>query len=236
MKALKSKWALLVAYAIAMAALESAVVVYLRALFYGETIDLFPLQPLSTQLLWVELTREFATLVMLLTVGMMLGKNAWSRLGYFLAAFGVWDIFYYVFLYVFIQWPENILAWDVLFLIPVPWFGPVLAPCLVSLGFIFFGWITSVQEEKGVVLAVRKGEGLLMVLGCIVMLFTFMQDSLNLIKSGAIEAGESEMMRQMADFIPKVFSWGIFVGGLGLLLAGIFIYYRRLRITNLILY
>ncbi|MBI1223118.1 MAG: hypothetical protein GC180_10985 [Bacteroidetes bacterium] len=236
MKSHNVNWILLVVYSIAMAALEAAVVVYLRALFYGETVDLFPLQPLSKQLLWVELIRELATVVMLVSVGWMLGKNTWSRLGYFLAAFGIWDIFYYVFLFLFIQWPQSILSWDVLFLIPVPWFGPVLAPCLISLLLIVLGWIISVQEEKGNQLAVRKGEAALMLLGCVFMLAAFMQDSLQLIEDGKLDAGESALMRQMAEFVPKRFNWGVYTAGLGMLGAGIFIYSRRLKSSHLILY
>ena len=56
-------------------------------------------------------------------------------------SFGVWDIFYYVFLRLLIGWPESLATWDLLFLVPVPWIGPVIAPVLVSLSMILAGGI-----------------------------------------------------------------------------------------------
>lgn len=236
MKTQKKTWLWLSVFSISMAALESAVVVYLRALFYGETVELFPLQPLSEHLLWVELSRELATILMLVAVAVLVGKNTWSRLGYFLAAFGIWDIFYYVFLYVFIQWPSSILTWDILFLIPLPWFGPVLAPCLISAVFIFYGVFTSIYEEKGEQLRVRVEEWIGMVLGCLIMLYAFMQESIRLVFQGKIDPGDPFMLREMATFAPDYFMWGPFIAGFGLLIASVLLYFRRVRNSHLILY
>ena len=76
---------------------------------------------------------------MLWTVGYVAGRNFSTRFAWFIIGFGIWDIFYYVFLYIFIQCPANLLEWDILFLIPLPWYGPVIAPCLISLAMIIFG-------------------------------------------------------------------------------------------------
>ncbi len=236
MKTRKKTWLWLSVFAISMAALESAVVVYLRALFYGEKMDLFPLQPLSEHLLWVELFREAATIIMLLAVAVLIGKNTWSRMGYFLALFGIWDIFYYVFLFLFIQWPQSILSWDILFLIPLPWFGPVLAPCLISLVFIGLGLITSHHEEKGAHLRIRFEEWTGMILACFIMLYTFMEESIRMVFNGKFDPENPLLLREMASFVPDQFSWGMFVAGLGILVASIFLYYRRLRNSHLILY
>src|SRR5438874_2849507 len=120
-------------FGIAMAAVESAVVVYLRALHSGAA-PLSVLQyELPIHLLAIEVVREAATLVMLIAVAAVASRNAWEGLLYFALAFGLWDIFYYVWLWVFIGWPPSLFTWDVLFLIPVPWLGPVIAPVIVSL-------------------------------------------------------------------------------------------------------
>lgn len=120
-------------YAIAMAAVESAVVVYLRALHgSGEPLSVL-LHEIPDRLVAIEVGREAATLVMLVAVAAIAGRNAWEGFLYFALAFGVWDIFYYVWLWVFLGWPPSLFTWDVLFLIPVPWLGPVLAPVIVSL-------------------------------------------------------------------------------------------------------
>jgi hypothetical protein len=132
-------------FAAAFAFVESSVVVYLRQLFYP-TGFAFPLKPMPSWLVMVELAREFATLVMLLTIGMIAGKSSWQRFSYFMVGFGVWDIFYYIWLKLLLDWPASLADLDILFLIPVPWIGPVLAPVLVSLVMI-----------AGAVLIIRRG-------------------------------------------------------------------------------
>src|SRR5262245_19684567 len=114
------RWATVVVFAIGMAWVEAAVVYYIRTM-----IDrIVPYQanplPLVGRLGPVELARELATMIMLLTVGMLAGKTWRSRIGYTAVAFGVWDIFYYVFLKVMCGWPNSLLDWDILFLIPLP--------------------------------------------------------------------------------------------------------------------
>ena len=137
----RSVVATVVVFAVAMAYMESAVVVYLqRAL--GITPDsLFPLRngEMVGNLAAIEVGREFATLVMLVAIGWLLGRRWVDRLAWTSVAFGVWDIGYYFWLWVFIGWPHSPVTWDVLFLIPVPWAGPVWAPIAVSLALVGFG-------------------------------------------------------------------------------------------------
>ena len=109
-------------FAVAMAWVEAAVVFYLRRLVDRiEPYQANPL-PIAGDIGGAELVREAATLVMLLTVGWLAGRTGRSRFGYFVAAFGVWDIFYYVFLIPMTGWPRSLLDWDILFLIPLPWY------------------------------------------------------------------------------------------------------------------
>ena len=110
------------AYAVAMAYLESAVVVYLQRAIAIDPDRLFPLSgpEIAGNLAVIEVGREFATLVMLATVGCLAGRRWIDRLAWTAVAFGLWDIFYYVWLWVFIGWPHGPATWDVLFLIPAP--------------------------------------------------------------------------------------------------------------------
>jgi len=123
-------------YAIAMAAVESAVVVYLRALHPVDASLTVLLHEIPANFISIEMGREAATLAMLLAVAAVAGRNVRDGFLYFALAFGIWDIFYYIWLWVFIGWPPSLFTWDVLFLIPVPWLGPVIAPVLVSLGLV----------------------------------------------------------------------------------------------------
>src|SRR5664279_3778879 len=106
---IKRRWAVVVVFAMAMAWVESAVVLYLRTMI--DRIDPYQPNPLPVigGLGPVELARELATLIMLVTVGTLAGQTWRSRLGYAAIAFGVWDIFYYVFLNWMCGWPHSLL-------------------------------------------------------------------------------------------------------------------------------
>src|SRR5262245_40510228 len=142
-------WLVVAVFAVAMAWLESATVYYLRVL-----VDrLIPYQadplPIRGMLGPVELVREAATLVMLLTVGMLAGRTWQARLGYSAMAFGVWDIFYYVFLKIIYDWPTSFFEWNILFLLPLPWWGPVIAPMSVALLMIVWGTLVTRPATDG---------------------------------------------------------------------------------------
>ncbi|MGQ9487674.1 MAG: hypothetical protein ACUVTY_07345 [Armatimonadota bacterium] len=141
-------------FATAMGYLESAVVVYLRTLYYPDgfpipvKIGTIPIRftripefeaRMPQSILRTEIWREVATIVMLVCLALLVGETPLQMLGVFLLAFGVWDIFYYVFLKVLIGWPESLKTLDVLFLIPVPWIGPVWLPIGVSALMIIAG-------------------------------------------------------------------------------------------------
>jgi hypothetical protein len=103
-----------------MALLEAVVVVYIRGLIQM-TSERVSLGPYVTMEVW----REVATLVMLVAVGWLAGRRRTDRLAYGLFAFGLWDIWYYLWLRVLMGWPETLLDWDILFLIPLRWSRPL---------------------------------------------------------------------------------------------------------------
>lgn len=132
------KFTLLAVFGIAMAHLEGVVVVYLRkALGITETesnkvsVEKFP-----ERYLHIEMTREAATIIMLLVIAYLAGAT-WMEKGImFLWTFAFWDLFYYLSLYLVIGWPPSLKTIDVLFLIPVPWIAPVWFPVMISSGTI----------------------------------------------------------------------------------------------------
>jgi hypothetical protein len=127
-------------YALAMAQVEAAVVVYLREIYHGaDPLALFPLVPLGGADLSVELIREVATVLMIASVALLQPQRGGRAFGAFIYVFGLWDIAYYAWLKLLLGWPTQWLEWDVLFLIPWPWLGPWLAPVLVSVLFVATG-------------------------------------------------------------------------------------------------
>ena len=144
-KKLRGRVFIVVLFSIAFAYIESSVVVYLRAIFYPGGFT-FPLQdfsqmPGAMRFFFTEMGREAATLVLILTGAWLAGKELRSRWAYFLIIFAVWDIFYYVWLKVLLNWPGSILDWDILFLMPMVWAGPVLAPVITSCVMLWIAWI-----------------------------------------------------------------------------------------------
>src|ERR671928_1782975 len=144
----RTRWAIVMAFATAMAWVEAASVFYIRALV--DRIEPYQVDPLPIHgaLGNVELWREAATLVMIATVGLLAGRTWRRRAGYAALAFGAWDIFYYVFLRLISGWPRTLLDWDVLFLLPLPWWGPVLAPISVALVMILWGTLASQFDDR----------------------------------------------------------------------------------------
>jgi len=164
-------------FAIAMAYVESAVVVYLRAIFHPEGFT-FPLKIFESDYkIVVEIFREAATIGMLVAVSALAGKTLWERFSYFMLAFGIWDIFYYVWLKVILDWPASIFDWDVLFLIPMTWIGPVIVPVSVSLVMIVFGILIIHAINNGAEFRASMASYILALAGISAVLYSFMSDT-----------------------------------------------------------
>lgn len=130
---------------------EGAVVVYLRQLYYPDGFR-FPIVIIPNWLAGVELVREAASLLLLAAAARLAGVRFLERLAAFMLLFGIWDLVYYGVLKLVLDWPASLATWDLLFLLPVPWVGPVWAPCLVSLALVGVGgylYLTS-ERDRGV--------------------------------------------------------------------------------------
>ena len=163
-------------FAVAFALVEAAVVVYLRQLFYPEGFA-FPIKPIPFDTLKVEMFREVATLVMLGAAGAMAGRTNWEKFAFFMYAFGLWDIFYYLWLKVFIGWPESFFTPDLLFLVPVIWWGPVIAPMIVAFSLCGSGIAIVYMQQRGQRLRAKPSDVALICLGAAFILYTFMVDA-----------------------------------------------------------
>jgi hypothetical protein len=212
----------LVLFGAAFGFVEAVVVVDLRALF--EPVlqrhlpertpgDLFPLippdhlvseEPATWRRLSIEVAREAATLVMLAAVGLAVGHNFRQGFAAFLVAFGVWDLFFYLSLKVLIDWPESLLTWDLLFLLPVPWVAPVIAPMIVALTMIGAGSIVLAQEYAGRPFRLSAVDWSVISAGGLILVGAFCWDFRNI----------------LAGALPQRFPWPLFALGEGVGLLG----------------
>jgi len=190
---------------------EAAVVVYLRAIHNPIRArlhpergpnDLFPLitsrelgnaGPENERRLAIEIGREAATMFMLGAVALAAARNLHQWIAAFAIVFGVWDIAFYAFLKLFIHWPESLSTWDILFLIPLPWVGPVWAPLLVAFSMIVCGLIS--LRAGGIRGRLRHWTGVLA--GATVIVITFVWDFRNTSAGG----------------FPNPFNWPLFLVG-----------------------
>ena len=204
------RWCLVVAFAIGMAWVEAACVYYLRVMV--DRIDPYQVNPLPMRgvLGQVELVREAATLVMLTTVGALAGRTRQTRLAYIAIAFGVWDILYYVFLRLICDWPKSLFDWDILFLLPLPWWGPVLAPVCIALLMVAGGTLTTQFQFRNPATSLTTGLWRLNWLGIALALYVFMADALHAAHQGLDVA---------TTVLPKAFNWSVFCVAVALMAA-----------------
>jgi hypothetical protein len=229
---LKRLFVWLTLFSIAMGFLETAVVVYLRALYYPEGFHL-PLVNLDASIATTELGREAATIIMLVGIGIVAGKNPTQRFAWFLYCFAIWDIFYYVFLKVLLNWPESLFTWDILFLIPLPWFGPILCPIIISTSMILLASFLIYFNEKKSSLKINAKEWMLFISGSLVVILSFVIDCYNFIRSythfsQGRRAGD-EVMEAVSRYVPDHFDWWIFWTGETLILGAISMFLFRAK-------
>jgi hypothetical protein len=192
---------LVVTFAAGMAWVEAACVYYLRVMV--DRVQPYQPDPLPIRgiLGEVELVREVATLLMLAMTGILAGRTWRTRLGYAAIAFGFWDILYYVFLRIISGWPASPFDWDILFLLPLPWWGPVLAPVSVASLMIVWGTLITQWHDRKPATRFRwaswavSGAGILLALG------VFMADSIHTLPGGL------DTVRQV---LPTAFNWPMF--------------------------
>ncbi|MBI3882482.1 MAG: hypothetical protein HY301_20780 [Verrucomicrobia bacterium] len=204
---------------------ESAVVFYMRSMI--NRLDPYQANPLpfAGGFGFAEVMREAATMVMLLTVGWLAGRTWRSRLGYTLLAFGVWDIAYYLWLVPLTAWPNSLADWDVLFLIPLPWWGPVWAPVSIATLMVVFGATVGRCDSQERPLWPGRASTLAAALGGMLALYVFMADAIALIAGGG-------HARQLRDLLPQWFNWPLFLIALVFIAAPVAEVIRRARKLN----
>ncbi|HDZ40092.1 MAG TPA: hypothetical protein ENH59_00190 [Bacteroidetes bacterium] len=224
-------------FSIAMAFLESSVVVYLREIMYPEGFS-FPLSTFEGHLALTEILREVSTLLMLASVAFIAGRAFSRSLAWFVYSFAIWDIFYYAFLKLLIDWPSSFLDWDILFLLPVTWTGPVLSPLLVCVLMISLAGVILYYSYRGVYTRLKASEWLILIAGALVVVVSFTWDysgyilerySLSDIWNMPLDGS---LLEYAAGYIPRSFNWWLFGAGNLVVVSAIILIYRRFRLKS----
>jgi hypothetical protein len=221
----RSRWCIVVAFAVAMAWMEAATVFYIRTLVGRvEPYQAQPL-PLHGALGNVEIWREGATLVLLAAVGWLAGRTWRQRAGYAAIAFGIWDVVYYVFLRLISGWPHTLFDWDILFLLPLPWWGPVLAPVIIAVLMIVWGTLVTRVEDR---FADDRNAPWIWVpgaIGVVLALGVFMNDALR-----ALPDGRAAVLQ----VLPAAFNWPLFSTALVMMATPVahIVYRERSRLKD----
>jgi hypothetical protein len=217
-------------FSIAMGFLEAAVVIYLRKIYYPQGFY-FPLVPIEPNIALVEIFREAATIIMLVGIGILTGRNTSEKFACFIYSFAVWDIFYYVFLKLFLNWPASLVTWDILFLIPVPWVGPVVAPCIVSSTMILLATLLLCFNGR-----IKTTEWILFILGSLIIITSFTTPYFHYLQEQNTSAwtpgSNAELFNEIRKFVPTYYNWWIFLLGESVLLIGISRFWRRTHHAN----
>ena len=194
-----------IAYGIAMAYVEAAVVVYLQRALGSEVGVVFPLRPASEagDLVAIEAGREVATLAMIAAVGLLAGRTWSERLAWAAVAFGTWDIGYYAWLRVLSDWPPALGTLDVLFLLPVLWVGPVWSPMTVSAALIAVGLASAWRSRAGLRPAIAGWHLVAGLGGGFLVILSYTLDAPRLMDGG----------------LPGPYPWPVFAVGLAVALA-----------------
>jgi hypothetical protein len=219
----------LLLFGLAFGYVEAAIVTYLNAIYMPLRAHFYPALP-KTELfpllsldqlrvssveyathLKTEVVRELATLLMLAGVALALARNIREWVALFAVSFGIWDLSFYLFLNLLSNWPASLLDWDLLFLVPAPWIGPVLAPVLVSISMIIGGFIVLWREHAGKPVHITGIQWTFMLFGAAIIITAFVYDYRQILQGGVV----------------RTFHWALFSLGLGIGLFTFGTAYRR---------
>jgi len=231
----KSTFVWLTVFGIAMGILEAIVVVYIRQIYYPSGFG-FPIKFYDIRFFKVETIREISTVVMLISIGVLAGKNAFQKFCYFLFSFAIWDIFYYAGLKLILNWPPSLLTWDVLFLIPVTWAGPVLAPVISSIVFIIFSVLIIKRMENESISKLGLINWMSFISGTLIVFVIYIWDYAKIIIGGGYIsdlgslASNTKFISEITGYIPDYFNWYVFALGEILMLLPVVVVIRKKKL------
>jgi len=208
------------------------VVIYLRAIYYPEGFA-FPLKIIEGPIAVTEIIREAATMIMLLAVSMLVAHRWIIRFAWFIYMFAIWDICYYVFLWLILSWPESLFTWDILFLIPTTWVGPIIAPVANSLTMILLAGVIIWAGNQYEMVMLSLLEWGCLIAGSLITILAYIQDySRYMLEQFSFGewlslSHQSAVIERVSTYIPTSFNWILFSSGTALFIVTIGLFSRR---------
>ena len=199
-------------FAAAMAFVEAMVVYYLRKIYYPGGA-LFPINiAITPEVIRLEWVREIATIVMLLAVAFLVARKLKDKFAYFIYAFAVWDIFYYIWLKVTLNWPAHLMEWDILFLIPTVWASPWIIPVICSALMIVLAIIIIKFPRT----EIKPKEWIMLIVSAIAFIVSFVWDyaAIHLANQNSL----SNLAQILSTYVPTKYNWWLFA--IGIVFAG----------------
>jgi hypothetical protein len=105
-------------------------------------------------------------------------------------------------------WPRSLLDWDILFLVPLPWWGPVLAPVCIALLMICWGTLVTQFEREGQSMRSNWKTWSVNWIGVAMALYVFMEDAIPVAGHGT---------QALRELLPTQFNWPLFITALALM-------------------
>jgi hypothetical protein len=212
---------------IALGFMESSVVIYLRKIYYPGGFQ-FPLAPIEKSILIVEILREAATIIILSGIGILSAKTTSVKFAAFIFCFAVWDLCYYIFLWLFLGWPGSLFTWDILFLIPLPWVGPLITPCIVSITMMILALSIIYFHSKGLDPGLKLKEWLLFISGSVVIILSFTWDYGKYLQQLKLLSAMHTLTNGIVNYVPSSFNWILFLAGELVIFCGIIFFISRM--------
>jgi hypothetical protein len=216
-------------FAVSMGFFESSIVVYLREIYYPDGF-VFPLHPIEPRIGATEIIREFFSLVMIISVAILAKRSFYERFANFLFIFAIWDIFYYIFLKLILGWPTSLATWDILFLIPLPWTSPVIAPIIISLIMIGLAFVIYRFHHLNKAFEIKIREWIILIGGAVIIFISFLLDFLRFFITNFEKYSHHPVLERLriasGEYHPSSFNWIVYLIGVITLIIAIVLIYK----------
>lgn len=127
----------LLALCIAMAYIDALASFYVRGMIQagheGAEFATGAVQEMPQRIISLELTRQAAFVLVLLTVAIVAGRNGLQQAGSFIFCVGAWIVLRYIAIRALTDWPASLVELDAVIFLPEPLYAPIWMTLILGL-------------------------------------------------------------------------------------------------------